>query len=94
MRNTLIDVPEHIHDAIIRYIEDGYEPGDFLKAVICNNLIDACAHADWINRHRIFEIVGWFYNHAPSPCWGSEENYRNWIAMKRRERSAPELDVE
>jgi hypothetical protein len=50
--------------------------------VLCNDLKEACAMADHINQRQIWAIVNWLYNDAPSPCWGSEMNFNNWI--KRR----------
>jgi hypothetical protein len=60
------------------YIEQGILPGRFLRAVISNDLKESFAQADDINRLRMFEIVSWWYNEAPGPCWGSEEVMMNW----------------
>jgi hypothetical protein len=60
------------------YIEQGILPGSFLRAVISNDLKESFAQADDINRLRMFEIVSWFYNEAPAPCWGSPEIMKAW----------------
>jgi hypothetical protein len=75
-------VPEHDHYGIIMYINHGIPPGDFLTAVICNDLKEACGRADYINQQAIFKIVQWFYSHAPSPCWGSKQAMKQWIEKK------------
>lgn len=64
-----------------RWIENGIEPGSFLSAVIRNDLKDACGRADDINRKCLFEIVAWFYNEAPTGCWGSEDALKSWRGL-------------
>lgn len=71
-------------DGVERYIEHGIEPGDFLQAVICNDLKEACVRADRTNQRLFFEIVFWFYNEAPEPCSGSAEKYRAWLERFRK----------
>jgi hypothetical protein len=61
-----------------RWIENRIMPGDFLAAVIRNNLKEALGRADIENRAAIFDIVSWWYNEAPSPCWGSPEKVKAW----------------
>lgn len=71
-------VPEHIRDGLKLYIAKGLQPGDFLTAVLCNDLREACARADDINRHRLFDIVSFLYCYAPAACWGSTEKFAAW----------------
>lgn len=85
---------QEIIESINRYVDDGIPPGDFLSAVLTNDLIGACANADWQNRNRLFDIVSYLYNTIPNAAWGSVENYNNWIAMRKKERAAPVLDDE
>ena len=66
--------------AIRRYIEHGIPPGSFLTAVIENNLSEAVGRADDENCENLPAFVAYFYNEAPSPCWGSPEKRRAWIA--------------
>lgn len=75
-------IPEHMRDGIVRYIENGIEPGSFLTAVICNDLTQACACADSQNRRLLFEYIDFFYNYAPRSCWGSREKFDSWIILK------------
>ena len=72
-------IPEYMHGAIERYIEQRIAPGDFLMAVLCNNLNEACARADDENITLLPVYVAFFYNEAPSACWGSPENVRTWL---------------
>ena len=72
-------VPEHMHGAIVRYVIDHVYPGDFLEAVLENNLKEAFGRADDINRQKMYEYVYFLYNFVPKACWGSPQAYRNWL---------------
>ena len=82
-------LPEHIRGATQRYIERGILPGDFLQAVICNDLKESFARADEENIAKMFDIVSFFYNEVPRLCWGSKERMKTWMANKEAE----ELDA-
>jgi len=71
-------IPSYMAGGIIRYINDGILPGHFLRAVIENNLFGAVSCADEQNLKNIPAYVGWFYNEAPSSCWGSAEAVTAW----------------
>ena len=72
-------LPPHIRPGVQRYIEQGGHVGGFLTAVIENNLKEAFGRADAINRERLFDIVTFFHNEAPSECWGSPEAMAKWM---------------
>lgn len=72
-------VPAHMMDGLVRYIEHGIQPGSFLRAVLVNDLKEACAMADEENKYRLYDFVYALYNYAPSTCWGSEERVQRWI---------------
>ena len=80
-------LPFGLRGAVYRYVEFGVPPGDFLTAVLCNDLRAACGLADDNNRGRLFEIVSWFYNEAPEPCWGSPERVRAWVERQTPRRA-------
>ena len=71
---------ENLREPMRLYIEHRIEPGGFLSAVLCNDLSRACGNADHINRYRLFDIVSWIYNEAPSTCWGSERKFNAWLS--------------
>lgn len=75
-------VPSHLHGGIERYIKYGIPPGSFITAVIENNLVEALGQADAYSRAGLFEVVSWFYNYAPSPCWGSPQKMKEWKGTK------------
>ena len=72
-------LPDYMRDATRRYIEDGQPTGDFLAAVISNDLFEAVVRADDTNRPALLEWVRFFYNDAPRDCWGSEEKRQAWL---------------
>ena len=71
-------LPEHIRGGAKRYIEEGILPGDFQRAVICNQLKECFTCADDINIAHMFDIVRFWYNEAPANCWGSIERMNLW----------------
>lgn len=81
-------------DGIKNYYEFGIPPGDFLTAVICNDLREACARADHVNRHLLFEIIQWFYWEAPAGTWGSKEVFAKWCLGKQKEVKQAKRDLE
>lgn len=72
-------IPERMMGGIKRYIEQGIKPGSFLCAVIHNDLREACGMADDENVMNLPAYVAYFYNEAPSQCWGSPEHMQQWI---------------
>jgi len=62
-----------------RYINTGIKPGQFVQAILENNLVDACSYADIRARRRIYEYVCWLCNNAPEECWGSERAVYDWL---------------
>lgn len=72
-------IPRHMQGAVKRYFEDGIPPGNFLTAVLCNDLREACGRADDENRHRLFEYIQFLYMYAPAGSWGSPDNFQRWL---------------
>jgi hypothetical protein len=85
-RNFII--PDYMLPGIARYIEKGIPPGQFLQAVICNDLLVAVQHADDINVRNLVAYAGYFYNKAPAGCWGSPAKYAEWVALSAEARTA------
>ncbi len=78
-------IPENMQVALKRYVEEHQPVGDFLQAVICNDLRGAFERADNTNIEIIGVYVAWFWNEAPGSCWGSRERYRAWTTKKEAE---------
>jgi hypothetical protein len=83
MRNL---IPDYMIGGIERWIDHGIEPGGFLMAVLCNNLKEAVCQADDTNINLLPAYISFFYNDAPSQCWGSPEKVLAWKLKKEAER--------
>ena len=73
-------LPEHMRRPAEDYVERGYPPGSFLRAVLANNLVEAFAHADAVNLAAMHTWAAWLWNEAPRNCWGSPERVATWSA--------------
>ena len=71
-------IPERMMPDIERYVKHGEIPGDFLQAVICNDLQEAVAIADDESLDSLPAYAKYFYNEVPSPAWGSHEKMIAW----------------
>ena len=72
-------LPEHGRDTMKNYIMHGIPTGNFLSALMSNDLCETFGRADEFNRPRIYDYVFFLYNYAPSTCWGSREKVDAWI---------------
>lgn len=77
----LESIPEHMREGLRRWVYDGIMPGSFMRAVLCNDLRKAFGYADEINQLRLFDIVRFLHNIAPSMCWGSLERMNSWKGL-------------
>jgi len=83
--NDYANIPPHMQEAIRRYVVQGIKPGDFLTAVITNDLRGAVGRADAVNLPLLKTYVQWFYNIAPGSCWGSHDNMREWMNARQQD---------
>jgi hypothetical protein len=72
-------IPKHTFNGIKSYVETRVPPGDFLRAVLENDLSEAVARADVHNRAALADIVCVVYNYAPSCCWGDAATVKKWL---------------
>lgn len=73
------EIPEHMREAMLAYVQTGRLTGDFLRAVVSNDLRRAVGHTDAQNLPLIPLYVRWFYNRAPAFCHGSPEAVMAWV---------------
>ena len=71
-------IPSRTLDAINRYVTLREDTGDFVTAVLENNLSGAMNAADDENMAALEMIVRYCYNHIPAGCWGSPEKVAAW----------------
>lgn len=78
-------VPGALIDPLWRWVNNCCLPGDFLQAVLRNDLTDAVCRADENNLLYIKEIVKFVYNELPGVCCGSDAKIKKWAidASKR-----------
>ena len=72
------NLPEWAIESLNEYVRIGRDTGDFLEAVLSNDLMDAFGRADDFNRDLMFQYVGYVYNKMPIGCHGSRSIYKNW----------------
>lgn len=75
-------IPERMMGGLERWIKFGIKPGNFLTAVLENDLKSAVAHADDENLQNLPAYVGYLYNEAPGDCWGSKEKVAAYAERK------------
>lgn len=87
-------IPASTKESIEAYVNTRRPTGGFLRAVLSNDLKEACARADEDNRRCLFEIVCVLYNYAPSKCWGSPEKVDAWLegGVRRAPACLPTVD--
>lgn len=73
------NIPITTKESIDRYAQDRIPTGDFLYAVLTNNLFEAVGRADMSNRYCLFDICKYIYNEIPYTCWGSIETVEKWL---------------
>lgn len=73
-----ITIPLPLARALDAWIDKGEVPGDFLQAVLRNDLREAIGRASATSRLALHAIVVYLYNEAPGPCWGSPERVEAW----------------
>jgi len=79
--NDYSRIPDHMMSALRRYIDNKIKPGDFLTAVLTNDLRGAVGRADHININIIPVYVSYLYNEAPGNCWGSTERVKEYLEI-------------
>lgn len=79
-------IRENMMESIKAYVKEGRPVGNFLQAVICNDLKEAVGRADDENLQNIPAFVAYFYNETPMACWGSRERMRDWLDGKQKEK--------
>lgn len=77
-----------LKESLDAYAKDGRETGDFLRAVLENDLKEAFGRADCISRWLMFPLVKYVYNDIPAACQGSPEKVRGWLDYKAAERDS------
>lgn len=67
-------------ETIDNYVLHRWQPGDFIRAVLENDLTEAVARADEEALGNLPHIVSYVYNQIPAPCWGSPAKVAAWLS--------------
>lgn len=85
--------PETI-ETLRRYADHGIPTGDFLRAVLENNLFEAAGRADPENFAALGDICGYVYNEMPAGCWGNPQTVREWLRGFEIKRQVEQAQVQ
>lgn len=90
-RDGLHKVPSHMWEAIEWWIEKG-EPhprtmGDFMRAVLLDELVESFARADHLNIRCMRGWAEFLHGYAPIGSWGSAEALEHWYAAHHPQKS-------
>ena len=72
------NIPEHMHEGVDRWVNDGCEPGHFLTHILENDFAHAAERADLANQRSLFNYARLLIVYLPMACWGSKENMKEW----------------
>lgn len=78
-------LPAHCRDSMRAYFEEHQPIGDFLRAVLENDLVFAAMRADNFNRVKLHEYANWLHWYAPSCAYGSPEAVEAWLNMEDKQ---------
>jgi hypothetical protein len=82
-------IPTHTQEALVNYIERGYEPGSFLYCVLSNDLLGAVSRADALNLPALKDIAQFVDAELPSNCRGSEAIVIRFLQEHLGQRKGP-----
>ena len=71
-----------IERALRSYAIDRQRTGDFLNAVLSNDLTQAALRADARNQFLLSAIMLYCANRLPANSWGDPEKVRRWLAWE------------
>jgi hypothetical protein len=92
---TLYRVPDYMHGGLARWVLWAIPPGDFLKAVLSNDLKGAAQRADENNQRCLFDWCVVLYNALPGNCHGSPLDIEAWRGtLGRCDDCGAPLDIE
>lgn len=75
------EIRPELQESLDEYARVGCPTGDFLRAVLANDLMQALGQADAGNRTGIFGICAYIHNTLPAACHGSPEKVAAWLKM-------------
>ena len=71
-------IPDRTMQALKGWVTEGLPTGDFLRAVLSNQLSEAVGKADDENLYVLPQIAMFIYNRCPQMCWGNPGAVKDW----------------
>lgn len=87
-------IPLLTKENLINYRDKGIPPGDFVRALLENNLLESFLRADDNNRSYLQHTVAWLYWEMPSNLWKCKENINNHLTYWAEKRKAYKPNLE
>jgi hypothetical protein len=73
-------LPAHLREGMRRYLVERVPTGDFLRAVLENDHMQAVGRADPLSRDQLHFIATFLNLHAPANAHGSPEAVAAWLS--------------
>ena len=86
-------IPAITLHGIQQYVAAGTPGGHFLQALLTNDLAGVHSMADDENWAALRDILYYLNNCIPMECYGDNEAYEAWIALKRQARLKREAEL-
>lgn len=68
--------------ALIQYMLEHHQPGSGTAAILTSNL-KQFGRLDDECRDNFWDTMMFLWNHMPEQIWGSEQNVRDWLELRR-----------
>ncbi len=81
------DIPPLVLRGLTNYVNYGVPVGEFLTAVLENNLANAVAYADVNSLVALKTILMVLHNEAPLKCWRHPDRVAAWLRMDTEQRA-------
>jgi len=85
LERALEEIPPHMKESIVRYLEHGTLPGQFLVQVLSDNLTLAGLAADAENV-KLWRAYATIVYYMPALSVGSREKVSEWIRNKQNQK--------
>lgn len=72
-------IPKHLRDGLERYLNNHIRPGNFLTAVLENDLKGACGYADEESYAGLKDLLMYLHWEVGIDCYGSKEKVNEWL---------------
>ena len=76
---------EHLLGGLGRFFNQGIATGQFLNAVLTNDLLETFSRGDPQSIAGLPRLIELIFNHAPGDAWGTPERVATWRARLRAE---------